>query len=185
MDKVIGIYSGKNLATFEEEGGIGYWIVQSGRVKNAKYVLVMRNHRESWSAKDDGFQHGQAYMLGKIAGCSSDTPYKGRKIILISEYVLLPQDNSTENVWKKLTNGQRYPVSYLNADEVLQKMGLDVNSPDLDWQPFMSKQSMTNHASKMEVDDKRDLVEIIAEAKEMIAYAADVDISAVEIKINF
>lgn len=185
MDKVIGIYSGKNLPIFEEEGGVGYWIVQSGRVENAKYVLVMRNHRESWSVKDDGFSHGQAYMLGRIAGCSSDTPYKDRKTILISEYALLPQDNSTKNAWKKLTNGQRYPVAYLNADEVLERMGLDVNLNNLDWQPFNTKQNTVEQLSEIEVDDKRDLVEIIAEAKEMIAYAADVDISAVEIKINF
>lgn len=186
MDKVIAVYSGKQLEWLEEEGGIGYWIVQSSRIQEAKYILVMRNHRETWAAKDDGLKHGQAYMLAKISGCSSNTPYKGRKIILVSEYALLPQNDSMLNAWKKLTNGQRYPVAYLDTNDLLEKMGLDVNAENLHWQPFQAASLNQEDADENNKDnDGRDLAEVIAEAKEMIAHAADIEISQVNIQINF
>ena len=49
----------------ESEGGSGYWIARTDRIKSAEYVILIRNHRETWAVKD-GLGHGQAFMIGKI-----------------------------------------------------------------------------------------------------------------------
>ena len=43
-------------------------IVRTDRIKSAEYVILIRNHRETWAVKD-GLGHGQAFMVGKISGC--------------------------------------------------------------------------------------------------------------------
>ena len=136
MAKVIGIFTGKDLKWMESEGGSGYWIVRTDRIKSAEYVILIRNHRETWAVKD-GLGHGQAFMVGKISGCIPTKKHAGRKLIQISEYALLPD---TENFKRlgKLTAGQRYPVAYLNTNDLLQNIDLDVEK--LEWSALMQIQ---------------------------------------------
>ena len=46
MAKVIGIFTGKDLKWMESEGGSGYWIVRTDRIKSAEYVILIRNHKK-------------------------------------------------------------------------------------------------------------------------------------------
>ena len=48
----------------ESEGGSGYWIARTSRIKSAKYVIFIQII-ETWAVKD-GLGHGQAFMIGKI-----------------------------------------------------------------------------------------------------------------------
>lgn len=173
---VIGIFTGKDLNIMRKEGGSGYWVVKSHRILSAKYALFIRNKRETWSIKD--VNHGQAFMIGKISGCISAPDYPGRKIIQISEYSIFPDTAQFKNAWKKLTGGQRYPISYMNDEYVWDK--LSINIDDLEWLPFESSIQLTN-----DCDDEKDLHDIILEAKEIIAQAANVDVNNVQIQINF
>lgn len=173
---IIGIFTGKDLNIMQKEGGSGYWVVKSHRIKNAKYALFIRNRREAWSIKN--VSHGQAFMIGKISGCISASDYNGRKIIQISEYSTLPDTEQFKNAWKKLTDGQRYPISYMDEEYVWDKLSINVD--DLEWQPFESAIQLSDDA-----DDNKDLHEIISEAKEMIAHAANVDLDKVQIQISF
>ncbi len=187
MNNVIGIFTGKDLKWMESEGGSGYWIAKTDRIKNAKYVIFVRNHRETWAVKDDGLQHGQAFMIGRISGCVPTPKYLGRKLIQISEYSLLPDTLNFKQAWKKLTGGQRYPVAYLNTDDLSSELDLDVDN--LEWTVFDPSPSTENDGAVPEnvnaSDDAKELSEIIAEAKEMIAHAAGVDADKVNIQINF
>lgn len=191
MSNIVGIFTGKDLNMMELEGGSGYWVARSDRIRNSEYVIFMRNRRAQWAAKD-GKSHGQAFMIGKVSGCIASEKYNGRKVIQMSEYSLLPDTDNFRKAWKKLTNGQRYPVAYLDIDDLLEDIGLDVNT--LDWSTFKAnpiaemsiddiEEDNIEHSS--EVDISHELPDVVAEAKEMIAEAAGVDIDQVEIRINF
>lgn len=189
MAKVIGIFTGKDLKRMELEGGSGYWVVRTDRIKNAEYVIFIRNHRETWAVKD-GLGHGQAFMVGKISGCIPTKKHTGRKLIQISEYVLLPDTDNFKKAWKKLTAGQRYPVAYLNTNDLLQNLDLDVEK--LDWSTFNANpnaEKASNESESLEeevtLDETKELSEIIAEAKEMIAHAAGIEVDKVNIQISF
>lgn len=194
MAEAIGIFTGKDLAWMESEGGSGYWIARSDRIRSAEYVILMRNHRETWAVKD-GIEHGQAFMVGKIKGCKDSEKYKGRKLIQISEYALLPNTEQFTKAWKKLTArkrpvAQRYPVAYMDTDHLMEKLSLDVN--DLEWSTFRANPNAENsedtHLSDSQSDitnEGKELAEIIAEAKEMIAEAAGIEPEKIDIRISF
>lgn len=184
MEKVIGIFSGKNLNMLKEEGGSGFWKVKSSRINEAKYIIIMRNHRESWAIKDDGKKHGQAFLLGKISNCESSTRYPDRKLIRISEYIELPDTDNFQDAWTKLTDGQRYPVSYLNTEDLLTKLNLDVNN--LNWITFpkceIQKEPQIENSFE---DEEKDLSQVINEAKEKISKFAGVSVDRIDIQIRF
>ena len=185
MAKVIGIFTGKDLKWMESEGGSGYWIARTERIESADYVVFIRNHRETWAVKD-GLGHGQAFMIGKISGCIPTKKHAGRKLIQISEYSLLPDTENFKKAWKKLTGGQRYPVAYLNTNNLLENLGLNVES--LEWSTFNANPNAENDSDEVEiatVDEAKELSEIIAEAKEMIAHAAGIETDKVNIQISF
>lgn len=188
MAKVIGILTGKDLKWMEKEGGSGYWIARTDRIKGADYVIFIRNHRESWAIKE-GADHGQAFMVGKISGCIPTKVHEGRKLIQMSEYALLPDTSDLKKAWKKLTAGQRYPVAYLKTDDLLGQLNLDVTT--LEWSTFNANPNAekdlddSEEVVEIEADDMKDLPSIINEAKEMIAHAAGVDIDKVNIQISF
>lgn len=187
MDNVIAIFTGRDLEEMREIGGSGYWVVNADNVRNMKYALLVRNDNESLSP-NDGIEHGQAFMIGKVSGCVASKRYPTRKLIQISEYSLLKNENNFKESWKKLTSkkntnrGQRYPISYIDTDDLLNKIELDVES--LDWIPFEVSPTV-EEAVETEDNERNNLPEIVAEAKEMIAEAAGVDIDQVEIHIRF
>lgn len=183
MKDIIVVYSGKDLKRFKENGGIGYWIMQTNRIRQAKYVLVIRNLHEDWSVRDDGFAQGQAFLVGKITGCKK---HNGRKLILISDYIeLSKEDQRFSNAWKKLTAAQRYPVAYLTQEEILEKLAFDIASPELNWHRFESESLPEENIQEISQQMHKPLAEVIAEAKDMIATTAGVDSSKVSIQINY
>jgi hypothetical protein len=189
MTKIITVFTGKNLEWMEKEGGSGYWIAQGHRITTASYLLCVRNHRETWAVKNDGVEHGQAFLIARGVGWKKSKEYTGRKVITFKEYAELPDTASFKKAWKALTDGQRYPVSYLDITDVFAK--LNINQAALDWKPFSSTATDIVDESKLlsdqedEIDDGKDLAEIIIEAKEMVANAAGVDISKIMIQVAF
>lgn len=129
-------------------------------------------------------------MVGKISGCIPTKKHTGRKLIQISEYALLPDTDIFKKAWKKLTAGQRYPVAYLNTNDLLQNLDLDIEK--LDWSTFNANpnaEKASNESESLEeevtLDETKELSEIIAEAKEMIAHAAGIEVDKVNIQISF
>lgn len=186
MDKVIAIFTGRDLEEMQKIGGSGHWVANASRIRGIKYALLIRNNGERLSTDD--ISHGQAFMIGKISGCVASKQHPTRKIVQISEYSLLPNTSNFKKAWKKLTSnentnrGQRYPISYIDTDDLLEKIELDVEK--LDWLPFDINPTI-GETLENEDNERNDLPEIVAEAKEMIAEAAGVDIDQVEIKITF
>ncbi|MDC5087290.1 hypothetical protein OHW33_17355 [Acinetobacter baumannii] len=182
MSNVIAVLTGKNLKSMQEDGGSGHWTAKCDRIKSSDYVLMIRNHSEKWADKVSA-KHGQAFMIGKVSGYVPST-ITGRRIIQISEYSLLPDTQDFKNAWSKLTKGQRFPVAYLNDEDLLTKINLNIN--DLVWTKFES--AMDNKRLdllKPVIEKTKDLSTIISEAKEMIAHAAGVETDKVDIQIKF
>ena len=115
--------------------------------------------------------------------------FKGirRKVIHISEYALLPDTANFKKAWRKLTDGQRYPLSYITTDDLLENIDLDVES--LEWSIFEDKSRSKDVISAIDEisgeQDENALSDIIAEAKHMVACVAGIDESKVSIQINF
>ena len=186
MASVIGIYTGKDLDGMQLEGGSAHWKASASSIDEAEYIVLIRNHRAPWAVKDC-VSHGQAFMIGKISGWTPSTEHEGRKVINISEYALLPDTANFKKAWRKLTNGQRYPLAYITTDDLLAKIDLDIES--LEWTVFEDKPKSKDVVSAIDENageqDENALSDIIAEAKHMVACVAGIDESKVSIQINF
>lgn len=183
MSNIIAVLTAKNLESMKADGGSGHWTAKSDRIKSSDYVLMIRNSKEKLPDKLSA-AHGQAFMIGKVSGCVPSHKHDGRRIIQISEYSLLPDTQDFKNAWSKLTKGQRFPVAYLNDEDLLTKINLNIN--DLVWQKF--EPVIDNKRAdllKPVIDESKDLSTIISEAKEMIAHAAGVETDKVDIQIKF
>ena len=170
---VVIVFSGENLETIKQQRGTGDWVLKTNNFINVEYVLIIRNLKKDLADKTDGYEHGQAFILGKFQAIKQKEA-SDRKIIQISEFVELPKE-SLKNAWIKLTQGQRNPIAYKDSGELLEKINLNPNDPELKWQKIEQAEEQTNLS----------LAEIINEARHKIAKAANVHESKVNIQITF
>ena len=168
MTKLVMVFSGKDLAKIQIEGGSGHWIAKTDRIEEAEYVLCVRNRRETWAAKD--FEHGTAFLVGRISG-TKPAPYDKRIIITMSEYAEI----QAPDAWKICTGGQRYPVAYKDADVVQKQLNIDFSK--LDWHPFVNVKQVN-----LERDGVLPLS--IQQAKLGLAKSFNVGVEAIEITIR-
>ncbi len=110
-NKAVVVFTGKDLNIMRAEGGSGYWLAKAERLNDAKYLIAVRNRRETWAVKD--LEHGTGFLIAKITGCFKNPDYDDRNVITFEEYAEI----SVKKAWKMLTGGQRYPVAYLTAEE--------------------------------------------------------------------
>lgn len=164
----VAVFSGKNLATMREEGGSGHWTASKKRVANAQYLVCIRNRREQWAATD--LEHGTAFLIGKVSG-TAEAPHKRRCVIQFSEYAEI----HVPDAWKKLTEGQRFPVAYSKADDLFTRLGVDPTQ--LTWQPFRL-------AIEKDEPDSKDGGSPITVAKEWLAKKLGVDVQSIEVHIR-
>jgi hypothetical protein len=167
-DTVVAVFSGKD---YEEdmrgEGGSGHWLASSERVKEADFLLVVRNRRETWAKKDH--EHGTAFLVGRGLG-SKQSPYSGRIVITFKEYALI----EVPDAWSKCTAGQRYPVAYLNRNNVESNLGIKFDQ--LEWLPY--------EGAEVEGEIEEDPPLTIAQAKRGLAKTFGVEEKAIEIIIR-
>jgi hypothetical protein len=168
MAALVMVFSGKDLPMIQSEGGSGHWIARINRVEEAEYVVCVRNRRETWAAKD--CEHGTAFLVGRIAG-TLPSEHDNRIVIAISEYAEI----HVPDAWSTCTGGQRYPVAYLDADVVAQK--LNINFDKLNWKPLMVEDEPAPETNKI-------APLTIMQAKQGLAKAFDVDTTAIEITIR-
>lgn len=196
------VFTGWSKNAIEKEGGSGYWKAKADRIDEAEYVLLVRNQRESWASKNDGIDHGEAFLIGKIDRCV-DAKTIDRKIndnrifIKFTEYAHLPEDDDTfKEAWGLLTNGQRNPVAYLDTELMLEALDIDVN--ELDWLLADDDKSFEfEDDDDFDFDDfdddmdfhtprrNRRLGAAISQAKRIVADAAGVSPDDVTIDITF
>ncbi|QOY92718.1 hypothetical protein IM543_14005 [Massilia sp. UMI-21] len=129
MESVV-VYTGKDLRRMREEGGCGHWTASAIRVEAAEYLVCVRNRREQWAAMD--YEHGLAFLIAKISGTKA-SPHAARITIEFSSYAIL----DVPGAWQLLAKGQRFPVAYLETDELFRRLRL--KEDDLDWQPLVGE----------------------------------------------
>lgn len=171
----IAIYTGKDIDAMRKDGGSGHWVVNVPRVKKAEYLVCVRNRREQWSIADH--KHGTAFMIARVSGATTISPYAGRTVIGLTEYA----EFTVVGAWKKLTDGQRFPVAYMSTESMLGKLELNIAS--LDWKPFEASQASdidTNSAA----DDVQEAISPIAMAKHQLAKALGISPDTIEIIIR-
>lgn len=165
----VAVFTGKSLQSMRDEGGSGHWHARPRRVERAQYLVCVRNSREQWAATDH--KHGTAFLVAKISH-TSPAPHDGRIVIGFSEYAEI----NVPGAWKKLTDGQRYPVAYQRGEDVFEALG--VSPEKLDWKPF--EHQVTGGEAAMGPSAKSPLIE----AKELLANRLGIDVAAIEITIR-
>ncbi|WP_053521195.1 hypothetical protein [Salmonella enterica] len=178
--KAVVVFTGKDLNIMRTEGGSGYWHARTDRLNDADYLIAVRNRRETWAVKD--LEHGTAFLIAKITGCFKSPDYDDRNVITFDEYAEI----HTPKAWKMLTDGQRYPVAYLSAQEAFLRIG--VTPEQLEWKKFHpSSPSVPNTVIPgldEEKTEKLSLNEAIERAKKDISNATGIDSSAITISIK-
>jgi len=174
-EDLVAVFTGKNLKNgMTAEGGSGHWIARENRVRQAQYLLCIRNRRETWAETD--FEHGTAFLVARISG-TSNSPHDNRIVINFNEYAEI----EVANAWHICTKGQRYPVAYLNADKVQKDLGLDFTS--LIWKPFNpNAQPSTQAPQKSPMDIQKTVMQ---EAKAMLSDALGVSEENIEITVRY
>jgi len=183
MESVI-VYTGKDLRRMREEGGCGHWTASPVRVEAAEYLVCVRNRREQWAATDH--EHGVAFLIARIAG-TKPSMHAARITIEFSSYALL----SIPDAWQTLAKGQRFPVAYMETQELLRR--LQLNPDELAWQAFASGPPRAPTAepagSRAAAPDAnrnkgRSFPDAIAEAKDKLAESLGIASEKIEITIR-
>lgn len=174
-EDLVAVFTGKNLKNrMTAEGGSGHWIARVNRVRQARFLLCIRNRRETWAETD--FEHGTAFLVARISG-TSNSPHKNRIVINFNEYAEI----NVANAWRICTDGQRYPVAYLDADKVQKDLGLDFAS--LVWKPFNPNAQPSTPVSKNSpMDIQRTAIQ---DAKVMLSDALGVSEENIEITVRY
>lgn len=178
--KAVVVFTGKDLNIMRSEGGSGYWHAKTDRLNDAEYLIAVRNRRETWAVKD--LEHGTAFLIAKITGCFKNPDYEDRNVITFDEYAEI----HSPNAWKMLTDGQRYPVAYLSAQEAFLR--IEVTPGKLEWKKFNpSPLSLPGAAVPNPAEERSEqlpLSEAIERAKRDISQATGIDSSAITISIT-
>jgi hypothetical protein len=183
MESVI-VYTGKDLRRMREEGGCGYWTASPIRVEAAEFLVCVRNRREQWAALD--YEHGMAFLIARIER-ARPSAHAARITIAFSSYAML----AIPDAWQVLTKGQRFPVAYLETDELLRRLNIDPNT--LSWQPLHSQaeqargaESVPSYGASSGADGRGGGVftEAIADAKRKLAQSLGIASDKIEITIR-
>jgi len=173
--KAVVVFTGKDLNIMRTEGGSGYWHARTDRLNDADYLIAVRNRRETWAVKD--LEHGTAFLIAKITGCFKNPDYDDRNVITFDEYAEI----HSPDAWKMLTDGQRYPVAYLNAQEAFLRIGAPLEQ--LEWKKFHPSSPPVPSLAE-EKTEQLSLNEAIERAKKDISNATGIDSSAITISIK-
>lgn len=183
--KFVLVFSGEGLSTLEQRGGTGNWVIKNDSFLHVSYVLIIRNLKQSFPDNKDGYEHGQAFLLGKYHEVKQSKEASNRKVIQISEFARLPQKNSFKNAWEELTESQRYPIAYKESAELVKYLeDRGIRLEHLHWEKMQPPQEENNLPSNTHTLSLS-LADIINEARKNIAKAANVDESKVNIQISF
>jgi len=183
MESVI-VYTGKDLRRMREDGGCGHWTASPIRVEAAQYLVCIRNRREQWAAMD--FEHGSAFLIALIKS-AKPSAHAARITIEFETYAML----DIRGAWKLLTQGQRFPVAYLETAELLRRLQLNPN--DLVWQKLLSNPGPLHVAEQTEpyavpadtaAANSPSFTAAIAEAKRKLAESLGIVAEKIEITIR-
>lgn len=173
-ENLVAVFTGKNLKNgMTAEGGSGHWIARIDRVLHAKYLLCIRNRRETWAETD--FEHGTAFLVARISG-TSDSPHNNRIVINFNEYAEI----EVADAWRICTGGQRYPVAYLDSHKVQKDLKVDFST--LVWKPFKPNSQPATQSLKSTTDPQRTAIQ---EAKAMLSDALGVPEENIEISVRY
>lgn len=182
-NQVIVMYSGKDLDTYKRDKGCGDYVMNPRRIIESQYLLIIRNETkigEVWSTKDRTYKHNQAYMVAKVSGFKTFNNYKpARRLVEISEYIILPENNNFTNVRKKL-NHQRDPIVYNTTGEIKDLLGLDIENLT-EWITFTSNESLEKNKP---LEPKKSLPQIIDEVKENLSQQVGIEKEKIHIKFD-
>lgn len=192
MQDTIVVFTSESKSELLNRGGSGEWTANINKLSSVKYLLCTYNDKkQAYHSSDDQLDRGQAFYIGRIKQIHAVEGNK--KFIEVSEYAILPNNESYKNAWSKL-GGIRNPVAYLSIDEIQENLELALE--DLEWnkavptQEYASRNKVNEKAEdqleKNEVDFSSMLLpDLISEARKKIAEVAKVPMENVTIKIEF
>lgn len=178
--KAVVIFTGKDLNIMRTEEGSGHWHARTDRLNDTEYLIAIGDRRETQAVKN--LKHGTAFLIAKTTGCFKSPDYGDKNVITFDEYAGV----HSPDAWKMLTDGQRYPVAYLKAQEALLRIG--VTPEQLEWKKLhLSSPSVPNTVVPSLAEEKTEklsLNEAIERAKKDISNATGIDSLAITVSIK-
>ncbi len=114
--KAVVVFTGKDLNIMRTEG-VRLLACQNRQAQRCRLPHSSKKQKGNVGSKD--LEHGTAFLIAKITGCFKSPDYDDRNVITFDEYAEI----HTPKAWKMLTDGQRYPVAYLSAQEAFYVLG--------------------------------------------------------------
>ncbi|VXB81997.1 hypothetical protein [Massilia sp. 9I] len=140
------------------------------------------NRREQWAATD--FEHGAAFLITKIHG-TKPSPHAARITIEFRSYAML----DIAGAWQLLAKAQRFPVAYLETDELFRRLDLDPDT--LSWRRLATqadtlRETTLPYAQAADAAQAKggSLPNAIAEAKRKLAESLGIALEKIEITIR-
>lgn len=190
MANVVMTFTGHSFRSITNMRGSGHWPGSAKRMAESQYVVCVRNRRMPWAAKD--YPHGTAFLVGRVVG-TVDSDLPDRTIIRFDRYAHI----RVSDAWKLCTSGQRYPVAFLNSEEVEHHLGFSFEA--LDWKDLPAPdeadallESEANAAGSVELSTQSidevgsEIVSMTVEqAKEALALHFNVTPDRIDITVRF
>ncbi|MHA3099284.1 hypothetical protein [Acinetobacter brisouii] len=175
VNESVLVFTHETIDQINQNGYSGKWVAKAERLAEVEYVICISN-----SKKESEFEHGRAFLIGKVSGVdvskTDNSEEKTRKLIKISEFSRLPNTESLNNVWEKLTNSQRQPIKYFHTDELLSEL-LMIDLDKLKWEKTQN--------IFLQNEENKTINQIIDEARQRISAAAGVLPEMIDINIRY
>ena len=138
-DESIFVFTHKSINFLTSINGSTSWKIDPFRARKCKYIICVknRNHRlaEALALEgiDEMIQHRSAFLIGRVSNVvpSSTNEVRGqdRYTIQFDQYAEI---NTSNDAWTKLCDRQRWPVKYLQTEDLKDRfrddLGIDFDS---------------------------------------------------------
>lgn len=120
INSAVAVLTSRSKDEIIERGGTGNWAASSERIIQNRYVVVIRNQRENAHWHQNDFDHGAAFLVGRISGIAetdeSTADGRMRYVIEFDAYA----EVDVPAAWGKSRN----PVWFTTLDE----LGINLDS---------------------------------------------------------
>ncbi len=120
INSAVAVLTSRSKNEIIERGGTGNWVASPERITQKRYVVAIRNQRENAHWHQNDFDHGTAFLVGRISGIAetdeSTADGRMRYVIEFDAYA----EVDVPAAWGKSRN----PVRFTTLDE----LGINLDS---------------------------------------------------------
>lgn len=177
MSNYMVCFTSDNLEDFIEQGGCGYWRAAATSIKQADYLVCIKNKNgvnSKWKSDDN--EHHQAFLIAKI----NENAYiksGSRKIVTFDEFAILDDEDAAIITWRGQSPIAYYEKEALKHDTENVDLSKGIFDPStLDWQCFSDLSSKVEPDLALSVKEaKKALSKYYSVAEDKVSISITID----------